>query len=187
MAGLALHLRSGTTDDAPQLAALGAAVFRQTYGAAIPAEILEIYLTQHFSAEAFRSDLAGAGSNYLLAWHNAGLAGFGKLEATPPPVGVPARRPVELAKLYVAQAYHGRGVGPALMRETLNEAARLGYYSLWLCVWEKNERALAFYRKWGFSQVGTYEIRVGPISFNDLVLAREIGAQPERKDNLHDR
>jgi ribosomal protein S18 acetylase RimI-like enzyme len=49
---------------------------------------------------------------------------------------------------------HGRGVAQALMEHVLGRAAPLDADVAWLGVWERNPRAIAFYRKQGFEAVG---------------------------------
>lgn len=83
-------------------------------------------------------------------------------------------RPLELLRLYVDARWHGRGVGPALMGRCLELATSEGFQTLWLGVWEHNDRALAFYRKYGFNVVGHHEFRLGTDSQRDLIMARSI-------------
>jgi ribosomal protein S18 acetylase RimI-like enzyme len=40
----------------------------------------------------------------------------------------------------------GKGVGKALMQECINKAKELQMKSIWLGVWEQNERAIGFYQ-----------------------------------------
>jgi ribosomal protein S18 acetylase RimI-like enzyme len=55
------------------------------------------------------------------------------------------------------------------------EAARArGARTLWLGVWERNERAIAFYRKSRFADVGTQTFVLGTDRQRDLVLARPL-------------
>jgi len=45
---------------------------------------------------------------------------------------------------------------------------------MWLQVWERNERAIGFYEKWGFKGVGVRSKELGNSTGKDLVMAREI-------------
>ena len=45
---------------------------------------------------------------------------------------------------------------------------------LWLGVWERNLRALAFYRKWGFDIVGEQIFQLGDDPQRDLVMRRNV-------------
>lgn len=167
-----IQIRSATIHDAAQLSTLATTVFAETYQAMIPPETLQPYLKEQFSAEALSLDLSQLSSDYLVACHNERVIGFSKLAPTELPSPLRSTRAIEMVKLYVPKSYHGFGVGAQLMKRSLSEAKALGYESIWLCVWEKNERAIAFYRKWGFEKVGTMEIFVGDVVFDDWVLER---------------
>lgn len=52
--------------------------------------------------------------------------------------------------LFVAQPFHGQGIGKALM-----DHVQQHYHSLTLEVYQQNQRAYHFYRKQGFTPIGT--------------------------------
>ncbi len=172
-----IQIRSATIYDAGQLSTLATTVFCDTYGALIPHEGRQEYLEHAFSVEALKVDLTHPSVKYLVACHNETLIGFSKLDPTHVPSGVRSTKPIELVKLYVPKAYHGLGVGAKLMKRSICQARELGYDGIWLCVWQKNKRAIAFYRKWGFEMVGTTPIFVGDVVFDDFVLERELVGQ----------
>jgi ribosomal protein S18 acetylase RimI-like enzyme len=45
---------------------------------------------------------------------------------------------------------------------------------VWLGVWERNPRAIAFYRKFGFREVGTHVFPLGNDPQRDIVMARPV-------------
>ena len=49
-----------------------------------------------------------------------------------------------------------------------------GYHSVWLSSWELNDRANAFYKKWGFKIVGTQKFTVGSDIQSDFILSRKL-------------
>jgi ribosomal protein S18 acetylase RimI-like enzyme len=60
------------------------------------------------------------------------------------------------------------------MDAVANAAQQLGARTLWLGVWERNPRALAFYRKSGFQDVGTQSFMVGEDRQTDRVMTRSL-------------
>jgi ribosomal protein S18 acetylase RimI-like enzyme len=82
--------------------------------------------------------------------------------------------PLELWRFYVARPWHGRGIAQALMSHVNAEAHRRGARTLWLGVWERNERAKAFYRKTGFTDVGSHLFMVGEDAQSDRIMVRPI-------------
>jgi ribosomal protein S18 acetylase RimI-like enzyme len=76
--------------------------------------------------------------------------------------------------LYASQEWLGRGVGGALMQACIDEGRQKGFRTLWLGVWEHNNRARAFYRKWNFREVGEHIFRLGDDSQTDILMERSI-------------
>jgi len=85
---------------------------------------------------------------------------------------------VEVWRFYVDRAWHGAGVARPLMDAALEAARELGAGSVWLSVWERNPRAIAFYTKCGFRDVGSKLFIVGSDRQTDRVMAREIDRSP---------
>jgi ribosomal protein S18 acetylase RimI-like enzyme len=104
----------------------------------------------------------------------AELVGYVHLASGPAPVTVEGPAPLELKRLYVARAWHGRGVAQALMDAALDAARARGARTLWLGVWERNPRAVAFYGKYGFTRVGEHTFLLGADPQTDWVLARPL-------------
>lgn len=170
-------VRFATLEDAPALADLAARVFARTYGTAIPLDILHAYLARSFAPEAVAAEVARPGVTHLLALENNAIIGYSKLEPSPLPPCVGASHAVELSKLYVDAAHHSRGIGASLLLRTLTEARHQGWNTLWLCAWEQNSRAVAFYHKWGFEIVGRTHIYVDTVVFHDYVMERRLTAE----------
>jgi ribosomal protein S18 acetylase RimI-like enzyme len=98
------------------------------------------------------------------------LAAYAQVRPTP---GAPHGE-VELARFYVDQAHHGRGIAQSLMAAVDAEARRLGAHRIWLGVWERNHRAIRFYRKCGFEQCGTHVFILGTDVQTDWDMVRRI-------------
>ena len=81
---------------------------------------------------------------------------------------------LEVQRIYVLSRFHGTGVGHALMAQAIEESARRGARQVVLGVLRRNTRAVAFYRRQGFVEVGTRVFQVGSARFDDLVLGRRL-------------
>ncbi len=100
------------------------------------------------------------------------LQGFLTLRPGATTPAVTGARPMQLDRIYVLASRYGQGEGAALMQQALDEGRRLGCATLWLSVWDQNQRALAFYEKWGFAHVGTKPFLFGGVMYEDPVMAR---------------
>jgi diamine N-acetyltransferase len=169
-----VQIRPATPDDVPSLAVLGADAFVAAFGAANPAGAVEDYVAEAFSVETLESQLRDPLSQWLVAEVGEELVGMAHLAGGDLPPEVVASAPVQLSRLYTAAGLTSRGVGSMLMDAAIDAATTLGHDVMWLGVWEHNPRAVAFYRRWGFEQVGTVVFRLGDDDQIDLVLRRRL-------------
>ncbi|HEY7235396.1 MAG TPA: GNAT family N-acetyltransferase [Gemmatimonadaceae bacterium] len=167
-------IRRGIPADAAALSRAAASMFTDTFGAANRPEDLASYLASAFSEESQRAELSGANSRIWLAHDGQGIAGYAHVRLDAPlPVRstIPSERPAEIARIYADRRWHGRGLGGSLMQVCLAAARAWGADVLWLGVWERNPRAIAFYEKLGLAVVGEQAFRLGADRQRDLVMA----------------
>jgi GNAT superfamily N-acetyltransferase len=164
-------IRAATPSDAALLGELGARTFRDTFAADNRPEDMEAYLASHYSPTVQERELRDPERTYLLAEVDGTPAGFTLLQTGTAERGVLGRRPLHVERLYVDKPFLGAGVGAALMRRCFEEARARGHDVLWLCVWERNFRARAFYARWGLTEVGETTFILGGDVQRDLVLA----------------
>ena len=180
--GAGFSIRLATPGDAPALAAAGNAFFRDTFGAANRPDDMEDYLAHAFSESRQRAELTEPGARVLIATGSNGeIVGYVHVRlGAAPPAGstAPAGRAAEIARLYADRRWHGRGLGAALMDAALSTAMPWGAELLWLGVWERNSRAIAFYEKHGFVDVGEQEFRLGSDRQRDRIMARRLTKNP---------
>jgi|SRR5687767_8901593 len=167
-------IRRGTLQDTELLAELGARTFSETFAGDNTPENMAAYIAAAFAPEQIAADLADPRCVFQIAEADGVALGYAMLRSGTTPEQVTGERPIELVRLYVSQDSLGSGVGAALMRACLDEAKRDGYQTLWLGVWEHNNRAQTFYRKWNFREVGTHLFQLGDDPQTDLLMQRRI-------------
>jgi ribosomal protein S18 acetylase RimI-like enzyme len=170
----AVRIRRATAADACALAELGARTFYETFAADNTAEDMRLFLASTWHPDLQRAEILDPGLDTLLACdgQNA-LAGFAQVRVAHPPAGIVVRAPVELKRFYVDKPWQGLGVARTLMEAAEHAARARGAREFWLGVWERNERAQAFYRKCGFRKVGTQIFVVGTDPQTDNVMLRD--------------
>jgi diamine N-acetyltransferase len=164
-------IRPATLDDAEALAAFAEQTFRETFAADNDPGDLDTYCADAFSVAAQRANLQDAAIETLLVQDHGVLTAYAQLRDGGPPE-IPGPAPIELWRFYVARAHHGRGIAQALMQAVVRSAAARGGRTLWLGVWERNHRAIAFYARQGFVDVGAHEFVLGKDVQVDRLMAR---------------
>jgi len=167
-------IRQGSLLDSVLLAELGARTFQETFGPANTPEDMADYLSRSFSPSQQQTELNDPSTVFLIAQVGEEAVGYARLRQGPSPAQVRASNGVEIVRLYAIQERIGRGVGHALMQACLVQADSHGNDVIWLDVWEHNGRARAFYRKWGFEEVGTQPFQLGNDLQNDVLMARPV-------------
>lgn len=169
-----LVIRNATLDDVDLLADLAARTFKSAYRDLLPENALDDFIASTFSPGSIRNELNDLANKFLLAYVKGSIVGYAMLRLADPPVDVLATKPVELARIYLDETVIGRGYGSALMRSCLELAQEAGHGTMWFGVWERNERAVRFYEKWGFVNVGSQEFKFGDEIHTDRVMVRDI-------------
>ncbi|MEW6212591.1 MAG: GNAT family N-acetyltransferase [Acidobacteriota bacterium] len=167
-------IRCAATTDAKLIAELGARAFSDTFAADNKPEDMAAYLADAFNPDRIAAELADPRSSFLIAEIEATAVGYAQLKSGGAPECVKGTRPIELVRLYAAKEWIGRRVGEALMRACIREAEENGYRTIWLGVWERNERAQRFYRKWRFEVVGDHIFQLGADEQRDWIMERAI-------------
>lgn len=168
-------IRRATLTDAGLLAELGARTFYDTFAVDNTPEDMAAYLSAAFSRALQESELNDPDTRFLIAEIDGAAVGYAKLQSNPAPSCVTGLNPIELCRLYVSRTVIGSGVGAALMQACIDEAKLEGYKTMWLGVWERNERAQKFYKRWDFQIAGEQNFQLGSDAQKDLVMYRELG------------
>jgi ribosomal protein S18 acetylase RimI-like enzyme len=169
-------IRPAKLSDAASLAAIAERTFRETFAADNSAENINLHCAQNFSAQIQREEISDPQLGTLLADIAGELVGFAQLRLAHATACVKGDRPAELHRIYVSGKWHSRGVANELMRAVYAAAAKAGSDCLWLGVWERNLKAIAFYRKCEFSVVGDHVFMLGHDPQRDLILVAQLGS-----------
>jgi len=181
---MTIKIRQAVISDAAALSQLGASTFRETFEDSNTPEDMARYLAEAFTPERQAAEISDPAGKVLLAEHYrepdaAELVGYAHLLYGPVPDAVGGPAPLELKRLYVASAWHGRRVAQGLMDAAIAAARDCGAQTLWLGVWERNARAVAFYAKYGFARVGEHTFVLGADLQTDWLLRRPVTAAQE--------
>jgi len=169
-----ITLRRAIAADALALSQIAEATFRAAFAAASTEADMDRHCANRFSARQQGEEIAAPSLETWLAMDGDAIAGFAQLRVRVRPRCVAAASACEVQRLYVEARFHGKGVAARLMDACVDAARRHGTAALWLGVWERNPRAIAFYAKCGFVEVGEQVFPLGQDLQRDLVMARPI-------------
>ena len=165
---------------ATRLAALGRQTFTETFAATNTPENLAAYLAEAYGPELQLAQLQDPNTTCLLAEMQGQTVGYALL-AEHSALGLPPEKAgtkqLEIKQLYVLEDWIGTGLGKALMRRILEIAPAGACTAVVLGVWEHNERAKAFYQRFGFREVGEVAFRLGDDVQRDLIYRKGLAGR----------
>jgi ribosomal protein S18 acetylase RimI-like enzyme len=152
--------------DAALLTHLSATTMREAFGPPHnPADLVEEYIQSAITEPQLASELADPKAWFFIAESpDQTPVGYLKLRRHTPPRRMPQphrQNAVEIQRIYLLQSQTGQGQGKQLMNVCLDWAHTAGYKAVWLGVWERNQRALSFYQKMGFTRFGFHYFLFG--------------------------
>lgn len=167
-----ISIREATTEDAALVADLSRQTFYDTFAAANTAENMDKFMNESFSREKLMGEVGAAGNIFLLALDANEPQGYARLRETDSPLLMENGAALEIARIYAVQKSIGKGVGRALMQYCIEIARQKSARVIWLGVWEKNEKAIAFYTKWGFEKFGEHVFMLGDDPQTDWLMKK---------------
>jgi ribosomal protein S18 acetylase RimI-like enzyme len=158
---LPVTIRFATIDDAELIAELSRQTFYETFAASNTKADMDKFMNETFSKETLMKEV-GTGENiFLLAYDGEEAVGYVKMregEVRPEFSNKPS---IEIARIYAIHSSIGKGVGKILMQKCIDIALENKKEIIWLGVWEKNDRAITFYQKFGFEKFATHDFVLG--------------------------
>ncbi|GAB4093804.1 GNAT family N-acetyltransferase [Flaviaesturariibacter terrae] len=171
---MTLRLRTATVHDAELIADISRKTFYDTFAADNSTEDMDLFLTQQFTRGRLMLEVGRPELRFVLAYIGNEVAGYMKLREAKPPPALGSGSALEIARLYAAKEFIGKGVGAALMTEGIRVAAERSKEWVWLGVWEHNARAIGFYQRWGFEKFGECDFLLGTDTQRDWLMKRRV-------------
>lgn len=163
-------IRKAKAGDAAQLTKLAEHTFRDTFEAMNTPEDMKLHCDTHYS-EAFQArEILDPDLTTLVCEQQQELIGYAQLRCGEPPPCINATKPFEILRLYVAKEWHGKGIAQNLMVESISVAEGQSADQIWLGVWERNPRAITFYKKFGFIEAGEHVFSLGTDPQRDIIM-----------------
>ena len=169
-----LTIRRAEVIDAAALTRFAEESFRDAFEQFNSVEDMASYVAGAFGAELQRAEITNPDAIVLLAESAGEIAGYAQLLLSARPREVRAEPAIELQRFYIDREHHGSGIAQRLMRAALAAAAERGAAAVWLGVWEHNGRAISFYRKLGFVDVGSKSFVLGADLQTDRLMWRPV-------------
>jgi len=158
-----IHIRRAKMEDAGLLSQLSSVTFFDTFKDTSTDEDMQEFIARCFNIEQVTNELNDKDDFYFIAFLNQDPVGYIRLKEDISDVEkMDQYKAIELKRIYILKEFHSQKIGAQLMTFALDFAAEKNYKLIWLGVWEHNEKAKAFYAKFGFEDSGeTHDFPIG--------------------------
>ncbi len=171
---MGLFFRRCTAEDRDALREFSIQTYSETFAQGNTAEDLEAYLQDAFDAGKLADQLNNPHSEFYFLFSDGKLAGYLKLNEAPAQTDRRDAASLEVERIYVSSEFQGKGFGQYLMEQALRKAKDRHKQYVWLGVWEKNEKAIRFYKRNGFYENGTHSFFMGKDEQTDFIMRRDL-------------
>ena len=167
-------IKSCCEEDLAVIQKLGRETYDETFRSMNTPLTMKKYLDEAFCDEKLLSELRNPASRFFFVYSDNRLSGYLKINFAPAQSDINDPDSLEIERIYVKGEYKGRGIGKKLMNYAIDLASAEDKKYVWLGVWEKNESAIGFYKKSGFTEKGRHGFRMGDEIQTDLILERPV-------------
>ena len=191
-----ITLRHATLADAPALALAGAGTFLEAFTWMLPGADIVAHCLKHHTAEVYARYMQHADTRVTVAVTSSAVGfedepgsvvGYALLCVPELPTFDVLPTDIELKRIYLLSRFRtapvldaadsslpGLRPAQALLDATVADARTLGRNRLLLGTHAGNLRAIAFYRRNGFTEAGTRTFQVGNQVCSDLIFAKAL-------------
>ena len=169
-----ISIRFATETDAELIADMSRQTFYDTFAPHNSKENMDKFLTEQFTRDTLLKEVGAAWNIFILAYDGLEPVGYARMRENNNPPSLGTVKAMEIARIYAVATAIGKGIGRALMTACIDIAAEKKNKVVWLGVWEKNQRAIDFYHKWGFEKFSDHVFILGDEVQNDWLMKKVI-------------
>jgi ribosomal protein S18 acetylase RimI-like enzyme len=167
-----MDIRKVIPEEVAALQQISRETFLETFSAFNSEENMQQYLSTRFATEKLTTELEQ--SQFFFAVHEEKIIGYLKLNTAEFQTEFQDGKALEIERIYVLKDFHGLKVGQALYEQALTSAKEMNAPYIWLGVWEKNMRALSFYKKNGFIEFDKHIFKLGNDEQTDIMMKKNM-------------
>ncbi len=159
-----------TLADVSRLQLISRQTFAETFTEHNTAEDMQFYLDHNLSIDKLSEELSEQNSEFYFALVDNNIIAYLKINFGPAQTELKDKSSLEIERIYVLKDFHGKKLGQVLYNKAIEIAKRLNCEYVWLGVWEKNQRAIHFYKKNGFVEFDKHIFKLGNDEQTDIMM-----------------
>ncbi len=169
-----MKVQKVTIENIQALQEISRFTFSETFSSTNTEEDMKKYLDESFSIEKITAELNNTNSEFYFAKKEEKIIGYLKLNFGDSQTELKDNKALEIERIYVLKEFHGQQVGQILYEKAIQRGIQKNVHYVWLGVWEKNLRAIHFYKKNGFIEFDKHIFNLGNDKQIDIMMKLEI-------------
>ncbi|SHH56009.1 GNAT family N-acetyltransferase [Winogradskyella jejuensis] len=170
-----IDIRPATIADAEVLALLGRVTYSESHGHFIDNnDDLMAYMETAFSVSKTKQDITDPKNRFYISYADDLPVGYAKLVLNSGYEDMHSENSCQLERIYILKDFIPLKIGQQFLTFLEAEAKALEFNTIWLSVYNKNERAIRFYQKNDFKDVGLSIFIVNGKAYENMVFSKDL-------------
>ncbi|AZV43377.1 GNAT family acetyltransferase [Peribacillus asahii] len=171
---MTINIKKCTIEDLCILQEINYETFNETFKQQNSPENMKVYLERAFNLKQLEKELSNTSSEFFFVYFNDEVAGYLKVNINDAQSEEMSDELLEIERIYIKNKFQKHGLGKYLLNKAMEIAMERNKKKIWLGVWEKNENAIAFYKKMGFAQTGSHSFYMGDEEQMDFIMTKTL-------------
>jgi diamine N-acetyltransferase len=171
---MTINIKKCTLEDLHILQEISYETFNETFNHQNSPENMNAYLGKAFNLNQLEKELYNSSSEFFFIYFNSEVAGYLKINTNDAQTEKLGNESLEIERIYIKNKFQKKGLGKYLINKAIKIAVERNKKKIWLGVWEKNEKAICFYKKIGFVQTDTHSFYMGNEEQTDFIMTKPL-------------
>lgn len=161
-----ITIQRAAISDAALIADIGAKSFIESHGNSAPAGDIESYVSTTYDLKIAEEELNNPENIFHLIYYKNRAAGFSKIIFNSPYALIESSAVTKLERIYLLKEFYDLKLGLALLNYLTALSKKENQIGMWLFVWTQNQRAVSFYKKYGFNVIADTHFKISETHSN---------------------
>lgn len=171
---MTITIKKCTLEDLRKLQEISYETFDETFKDQNSPENMNAYLERAFNLKQLEQELSHISSQFFFVYVDHEVAGYLKVNINDAQSEEMGDESLEIERIYIKNNFQKHGLGKYLLNQAIEIALECNKKHIWLGVWERNENAIAFYKKMGFVQTGAHSFYMGDEEQIDFIMTKTL-------------
>lgn len=170
-----IEIKSAKKEDIEILALLGRITYKESHGHFIEDKNdLSQYIDKAFSVKSMNLKISDSQNLFYILYVNKLPGGYGKLVLNKEQDGHQKGKQCRLERIYILDEFLPLKIGQQFLDFLIVKARELKFDSICLTVYIKNFRAIRFYERNDFKQVGEMSFLVNATAYKNFIYLKQL-------------